>query len=326
MNEFLAAKMTAAILGTRGMDVNGVEWQAGFQIWKEGSGMDLNNLRLFVSVVQTGSLSATAEKLGMPIATLSRRLGDLESTLKTQLLDRSRRGATPTMHGQRLYEQVYLSIDSLTQAESLFSGHDRLSGTLRISTFSASYSPLLDTIHEFRKRHPEVHVHCQATDRLIDLIADGIDIAVRFGNLHTDDIIARRWGEVGTKIVAHPDLLARLGMPDSPDALTGYPCAVWAQHEQREYHWLFSDRLVRIDPVFTSNDSHALAHVARTGMALSMLSDNFADELISRDGLVEVLAEHPKPVYPVHLIHLARRHPSSLVKAFLEACGSWGRG
>lgn len=81
--------------------------------------MDLNNLRLFVSVVQSGSLSASAEKLGIPMATISRRLSELEKSLNTQLLDRSKKGAKPTMQGQRLYEQVYLPIDQLSQSENL---------------------------------------------------------------------------------------------------------------------------------------------------------------------------------------------------------------
>ena len=282
--------------------------------------MDLNNLRLFVSVVQSGSLSASAEKLGIPMATISRRLSELEKSLNTQLLDRSKKGAKPTMQGQRLYEQVYLPIDQLSQSENLFAAQDKLSGTLRISTFSATYRPLLDIIGAFRKRHPDVQIHCQITDKLLDLIADGIDIAVRFGELHTDSVIARKWGEVGTKIVAHPDLLARLGVPENPDSLTNFPCAVWAQTEQRAYHWQFAGHAVKIRPVFTSNDSHALAHAAKQGMALSMLSDHFADELIAEHGLVEVLADYRKPLYPVHLIYLAQRHPSSLVRAFLALC------
>lgn len=279
--------------------------------------MDLNNLRLFVAIVQTGSFSATSEKLGVPIATVSRRLGELEQSLNTQLLDRSKKGAKPTMAGQRLYEQVYLSIDQLTQAENLFHSQDKLTGTLRISTFSG-FRPLWDKIAEFERRYPDVQVYCQITDRIVDLIEDGIDIAVRAGELHTDSVIAKKFGNIGNKIIAHPNLLAKVGTPQHPKDLANLPCAAWAKNGQREHHWPFAEQAVKIQPILASNDSHALAYFAKKGQAFVMLSDYFADELIAEHGLVEVLAEFPKPTFPVHLLYLSQRHPSSLVQAFLQ--------
>ncbi|VEG13328.1 LysR family transcriptional regulator [Moraxella cuniculi] len=280
--------------------------------------MDLNNLRLFVAIVQTGSLSAASEKLGVPIATISRRLGELEQALNTQLLDRSKKGAKPTMAGQQLYEQVYLSIDQLAQAENLFQSA-RLSGVLRISTFSG-FNPLWDKIALFQARYPDVQVHCQITDRVVDLIEDGIDIAVRAGELHTDSVIAKKFGNIGNKIIAHPNLLAKVGTPQHPKDLANLPCAAWAKNGQREHHWQFAEQAVKIQPILASNDSHALAHFAKKGQAFVMLSDYFADQLIAEHGLAEVLTDFAKPAYPVHLLYLSQRHPSSLVQAFLAVC------
>lgn len=111
----------------------------------------------------------------------------------------------------------------------------KICGVLRISTFSG-FSPLWDKIALFQARYPDVQVHCQITERVVDLIEGGIDIAVRMGELQTENVIAKKFGEVGTKIVAHPDLLAKVGTPKRPKDLANLPCVAWAKNGQREFH------------------------------------------------------------------------------------------
>lgn len=287
--------------------------------------MDLNNLRLFVAVYQAESFSKAAEQLNMPVATVSRRIAEFEKSLHTQLFDRYKTGVKPTALGLQLYEKVYLSLDNLTQATQAFIGEQQeLSGYLRISTVSAC-EPIWTAIAAFQAAYPQVKVHCQATDRLLDLIEDGIDVAFRMGDLHTENVIARKIMEVKSVLLAHPDFLARYDTPKTPQDLTALPFACWARAGQKTVTLQFDAQAVNIEPIFTSNDVYTIAHQAKTAHAICQLPDYMAQELIEKFGLIELMSATPTPTYPVHAIYPAHRHPSAMVKTFLEFCGRFLR-
>ncbi|KGQ70060.1 transcriptional regulator [Chelonobacter oris] len=282
--------------------------------------MDLNAIRLFVAVVQAGSLSKASQQLDVPIATISRQLKALEKSLNTQLFDRFKTGVKPTMLGQKLYEDVYLSVDNLLQAErALGDTQQQLSGKLRISTPSG-FEPVWDWVSAFQQQHPQVEVHCLVTDRVLDLVEDGIDVAFRVGDLHTDSVIARELMPLRAKLVATPALLARLGEPREPADLAHFPCAGWATNGQKTMQWQLGGQSVTLPCRFGANDSYALAHITQKGLVIGQLPDYIAERLIRDAGLVEVLPDHPQPSHPVHLLYPAHRHASSLIQAFLGFC------
>jgi DNA-binding transcriptional LysR family regulator len=143
--------------------------------------MDLNATRMFVAVVQAGSLSAAATRLGTPPATLSRRMRDLERQLRVQLLERSARGTKLTDAGARLYEHASRGIEALLEAEqAVVSDQARLKGRLRLS-LPQTFEPWWDLLAAFQRRYPEIEVYVYSTERRMDLIEDGIDIALRLG-------------------------------------------------------------------------------------------------------------------------------------------------
>lgn len=187
--------------------------------------MNLNTLSLFVAIVQTGSLSKASERTGVPIATISRQISELEKSLQIQLFDRQKSGVKPTMAGQKLYDEVHLSIDNLLNAKQvLLDDEQNLKGVLRISAPPA-FEPLLWWIGKFQQQFAHIHIHCTLTERYLDLANDGIDVAFRIGDLHGDDFIAKKVLTLGTKWVASPDLLARLGTPKTISDLANYPIA-----------------------------------------------------------------------------------------------------
>lgn len=187
--------------------------------------MNLNALRLFVGVCQDGSLSKTAARLNVPIATISRQISELEKSLNIQLFDRFKSGVKPTMAGQRLYEQTYLAIDNLNNAEQvLFEEQGALKGMLRISAVPAC-EPLLAWIAEFQKQFPHIQIHCTMTDRVLDMTADGIDVAFRMGDLHGEQFIAKKVLSVRSKWVARPELLAQYGRPQTVQDLANFRLA-----------------------------------------------------------------------------------------------------
>ncbi|VEB25850.1 transcriptional regulator [Actinobacillus lignieresii] len=282
--------------------------------------MDLNNLRLFVAVYQAESFSKAAEQLAIPVATVSRRIAEFEKSLSTQLFDRYKTGVKPTALGLQLYEKVYLSLDNLTQATQDFIGEQQeLSGYLRISTVSAC-EPIWAAIAEFQAEYPQVKVHCQATDRVLDLVEDGIDIAFRMGDLHTENVIARKMMDLNAVLVAHPDFLVRYGTPKTPQDLTALPFACWARAGQKSATLQLGEQAVKIEPIFTSNDVYAITHQAKSAHAICQLPDYMAQELTEKFGLVELMSDYPTPTYPIHAIYPTHRHPSAILKTFLGVC------
>ncbi|OOS23994.1 transcriptional regulator [Moraxella porci DSM 25326] len=279
--------------------------------------MNLNALSLFVSVVQDGSLSKASERLNVPIATISRQITELEKSLNIQLFDRKKSGVKPTMAGQKLYEQVYQNIDNLLQVEKAFSEHQEISGKLRISTF-AGLQEVWAWVDEFCIQYPKVQVHCQITDRVLDLVEDNIDFAFRAGDLHTDNAVARLVLSAKTKCVAHPHLLAQYGTPMTPDDLVHFPCVGFAKAEQKELMISLENKTLHLPYVFASNDVYAVAYFIRQGRGIGYLPKQMANRLIEEYGLVEVLHDYPMRTYPVHLLYLKHRYPSSVMRAFLD--------
>lgn len=279
--------------------------------------MNLNALRLFVAVVRHGSLSKTSDTLNIPIATISRQIAELEKELGIQLFDRQKSGAKPTLAGQKLYDEVHVSMDHLLGARQVLSdGENGLKGLLRVSAMPA-FEPVLAWIAGFQEKYPQVSVHCTMTDRVLDLGADGIDVAFRVGDLHGDHFIARKVLSVRPKWVAHPDLIARLGKPESLEDLANFPLAGWARNSG---DWVLkAGREARELPyVFASNDSHALEYMAVQGRAVCQLADFTVDRLVKEQGLAVVLPGWESPVFDVFIVYASHRYPSAIVRKFVE--------
>lgn len=280
--------------------------------------MNLNALRLFVSVCQDGSLSKTSERLGIPIATISRQISELEKSLNIQLFDRFKSGVKPTMAGQRLYEQTYLAMDNLINAKQvLFEEQGNLRGVLRISAVPAC-EPILAWIGQFQAKHPNVQVHCTMTDRILDMTADGIDVAFRMGELHGEQFIAKKVLTLATAWVAHPSLLAHYGTPKTVQDLANFPLAGWARNGETALSIKLGKTTYTLPYLFASNESSAVEFMAIQGRAVCQLSGDTADRLIQDYGLVQVLLDVEFPKYDVSMLYLSHRYPSSIVRAFVE--------
>lgn len=280
--------------------------------------MNLNALRLFVAVIQHGSFSKAAERTGIAIATISRQIAELEKSLNVQLLNRQKLGVKPTMAGQQLYEQVHLSIENLANIEqALFSEQAQLQGKLRISATPAC-EPVLKWVAAFQAEYPHIQVHCTMTERVLDLSADGIDVAFRIGNLHGDHFIAKKVLQLRSKWVAHPDLLAQYGIPTSLQDLARFPLAVWARNDTSKIALSHSKQAVEIPYFFASNDSYAIEYMAKQGKAVAQLADFTVDRLVAENGLKEVLFDMPNEIFDLTMIYPAHRYPSSIVRAFVE--------
>ncbi|QLB18085.1 LysR family transcriptional regulator [Mannheimia granulomatis] len=280
--------------------------------------MNLNTLRLFVAIIQNGSLSKAAERTGVPIATISRQISELEKELNIQLFDRQKSGVKPTMAGQKLYDEVHLSIDNLLNAKQvLFDDEHNLKGILRISAPPA-FLPVLQWIGEFGQTFPNIQIHCTLTERPLDLTADSIDIAFRIGELHGEHFIAKKVLSIGTKWVAHPDLIAWLGTPNTLQDLKNFPLATWAKNGESEIVIQMGKEKITLPFLFASNDSYAVEYMILEGLAIGQVSDFTAEKWIHEGRLVEILPEWDKPDFDVLMIYAAHRYPSAIVRKFVE--------
>ena len=199
--------------------------------------MDLDATRMFVAVVQTGSLSAAASRLGTPLPTLSRRIRELERQLSVQLLERSARGTKLTDAGMRLYDHAARGIEALLEAEqAVVSDQARLKGRLRLS-FPPTVQPWWDLLAAFQRRYPDIQIYVYSTERRLDLIEDGIDVSLRVGAIVHESMVARHVLSIRNILVASPKLVERFGMPAEPDALHRFPCAVWASRIDVPVRW-----------------------------------------------------------------------------------------
>ncbi|BDU21701.1 LysR family transcriptional regulator [Dyella sp. GSA-30] len=282
--------------------------------------MDLNAIRMFVAVVQAGSLSTAAARLGTPLPTLSRRIRDLERQLNVQLLERSARGTKLTDAGTRLYEHASRGIEALLEAkQAVTSDQARLKGHLRLS-LPTSFEPWWDLLAAFQERYPDIQVHVYATERRVDLIEDGIDVALRVDAIIHQGMVARHVLSYRHILVASPKLIERLGMPATPDELQRFPCAVWSPRVDVIATWALGEQMVVPKAVLSVNDYRHLYTCAVDGHVVTELPPFMVRIAIKEKRLVPLLPQCPLPEQPIHLLYPRHRHPSAIVRTYLSFC------
>lgn len=282
--------------------------------------MDLNAARMFVAVVQAGSLTAAAHKLGIPLPTLSRRMRELERQLKVQLLERSAQGTRLTDAGARLYEHANRGVEALLEAEqAVVSDQARLKGRLRLS-LPSPFEPWWELLMAFQQRYPDIQVNVHATERRVDLVADGIDVALRVGTIVHEAMVARRIFSYRHILVASPSLLQRCGIPEQPEDLHRFPCAVWSAGIDVQARWPLGQQVIDPAELLSSNDYRHLCALAVGGHAVTELPPFMASGPIREKRLVPLLPRHPLPERSIHLLYPSHRHPSTIVRTYLDFC------
>ena len=282
--------------------------------------MDLNSVRMFVSVVQAGSLSAGAARLGLPLPTLSRRIRELERQLGVQLLERSAKGTRLTDAGSRLYEHAGRGIETLHEAEQAVVGDQaRLKGRLRLSAPPA-FEPWWELLSLFQHRYPDIRLHVYTTDRRIDLIEDGIDVSLRVGAIVHEAMVAKRVVAYRHVLVAGRALVERLGQPETVEDLHRFPCAAWSSGADAATAWRLGEESFAVRSMLTTNDYSHLRARAAAGDYVTELPPFLAAPGLRAGELVALLPGKPFPEQQVNLLYPSHRHPSTIVRAYLDFC------
>jgi DNA-binding transcriptional LysR family regulator len=279
---------------------------------------DLNGMALFVAVVDAGSLSAAARQLGLPKSTVSRRLTQLESALKTPLLHRSTRSLALTDIGRAYVERARpLVREAAAIEDELLARTSRPSGLVRVSATTGFGQMVLGPVLcSFMHIEPNVRFELNLTDARVNLLQQNVDIAIRMGTLDDADLMSRKIASVTRLLCASPAYLATRGTPVAPTDLSTHDCIVTSSKLDQ---WVFSDGTEIRVPWRLAAGNIALARDAAIGGHGIALLPRFliADDLASRK-LVHVLPDHPLPKAEATALYPRDRVPSIATRLLLD--------
>lgn len=283
----------------------------------------LDAMAIFVAVAGEGSLSAAARKLNVPLATVSRKLSDLETYLRTRLLIRSTRQLTLTVAGRDYLAACRQILEQVDEAERTASGaYADAKGELIVAAplvFGRLH--VVPVAAAFLEQYPDVDVRLLLGDRNVNLLEEHVDVALRIGVLPDSSLVARQLGTIRRVVCASPSYLGRFGVPTSPADLGSHDCVTFEQL-MAPTTWVFGEAQaahripVRSRMTVTTADAAIAAALAGIGLT-RVLSYQVADAL--RDGsLVRVLEAHePEPV-PVNLVHSGQGRLPMKSRAFID--------
>lgn len=283
----------------------------------------LNAMAVFVRVVESGSFTAVARELNTTQPTISKLIRALEVQLGGKLIARSTRQLSLTDEGRRYYSECRQILAAVDAAEHSFkSGREIIAGPLRVAS-SVSFGRLqvAPRLGRFLERHPQVRIDLRLSDRHEDLLAEGVDVAIRIGEPRDSNLIARHLGLTRRLTVAAPAYLARHGEPTTPEQLVDHNCLVFSElPEPRRWRYRRGARwqAIDVDGNLSSNSSEAIRELvlAGSGIALSPLW-LFAEDL--RAGRVRaLLADYVCEALPIQALLPANRRQSARVRAFLD--------
>jgi DNA-binding transcriptional LysR family regulator len=284
----------------------------------------LKAMSILVQVVDSGSFSGASRVLGIPLATVSRQVTELEAHLGTRLLTRTTRRLALTDAGEAYLAAARRILDDIDETERAAAGEFHTPRGELIVTAPVCFGRLhtLPVIRDFLAAYPQIDVRLALSDRNLHLLEDHIDMAVRIGALPDSGLVATKVGSVRTVVVASPDLLAAHGTPKTPEALSALP-GVHFDVLSPAGRWSFragDGKPVDVapHPRLTVSAADAAVWAACNGVGVTrVLSYQCADAV--RDGALRILLEdfEPEPL-PVHLIHAGRGTLPSKMRVFLD--------
>jgi len=283
--------------------------------------MDLNSAELFVKVVQKGSFSAASRYTGVPIATVSRRISELEQSLGVRLLERSTRHLRLTGAGSILYEFVSRGIQEMDAGVlALQDRETELRGTLRLS-LPPNFEPWWELLRQFQEKFPLIELDVYATERNTDLIEDGIDVALRIGDVTYLSAVVRKLLDYRHILVATPQFIKTFGQPESPQDLSNFRCAAWGKKDTL-IEWTLGGEKTRINAAIRANDYPHMRYLALQDKYITEQPPFMVSDLIAKNKLVKILPEYEFPQDSVNLLYQSRHQLSRIARVYIDYCVS----
>jgi DNA-binding transcriptional LysR family regulator len=284
---------------------------------------DLIALKAFATVVESGSFNRAADLLEASAAAVSRRISGLESALGVKLLNRTTRHIDLTEAGRQFYSDVVNILESLEEAEEkLQTGRETIKGNLRIAApLSFGVGRIAPILPVFMKRHPELKVHLQLEDRFTDLVAEGVDVAIRIGSLKDSTLVATRLASIPRVFCASPEYLALHGEPIKPEELSGHECLHYSLLSTRE-DWSFSTRDesgdIEISGPLSTNNGDVLKEATIQGLGISMMPTFIVQDALDDGRLKAILADYCPSPFGLYAVRPSRHFTPARVRALIE--------
>ncbi|WP_296746374.1 LysR family transcriptional regulator [Mesorhizobium sp.] len=283
----------------------------------------LDAMSLFAGTVEAGSLSAASRRLGMPLATVSRRLSDLEKHLRTRLLNRSTRRLTLTDAGEAYLVACRRILSEVSEAERAAAG-EYISPTGELAvTAPVVFGRLhvLPIVTGFLAAYPDVDIRLTLSDRITQLVDEHIDLAVRIGELPDSAMVATRVGSIRRITCASPGYFARHGTPARPEEIAGRDCITF-EGLAAPAAWSFvigkSETVVPVRSRLQVNTAEAAIDAAVAGLGLTKVLSYQADAAVRDGKLSVVLDAFEPPPWPVSLVHTGQGRLPVKLRAFLD--------
>ncbi|MBK0055211.1 LysR family transcriptional regulator [Stenotrophomonas sp. S39] len=283
----------------------------------------LDAMRVFVAVVERNGFSAAAQALDMSTAGVTRQVAALEKRLSTRLLHRTTRRVSPTSAGAAYYAQCVRLLAEFDALEASI-GAQALepSGMLRINApVSWGIARLGPLLAGYRQRFPQVELDLALSDRLVDMVEEGYDVAIRITREPSPALIARRLGQARITLCAAPSYLAARGTPRTPQDLEQHDClgySYWASGNQWPLQGPGGETRVTVNSILQANNGDVLREAAIAGMGVILQPDFLLEDALADGRLVRLLPEWDVPAIGIFAVYTSRSHLAPKVRSFID--------
>jgi DNA-binding transcriptional LysR family regulator len=285
----------------------------------------MEDIEAFLAVIERGSQTAAARQLGRSLQSVNRSLAALERSVGVELVRRTTRQSFATEAGLAFYRRVKPAFAAISEAR-LEAANRRIepSGLLRIAApvlFGSTY--IVPAIAEFMARYPRIEADLKTSDRPIDVVGDGFDLAIRIRELLPDSSLkARRLGELRTVVYGAPDYFARHGRPSHPDDLASHRCVMRSMREGEPEMWRFHTggqiRMVQVRGCFSTDHTSAVHAAACHGLGIGYGPFWQIRDLFDRGALEIVLEDFEAPPIPIHAVFPPSDLPPAKTRLFVD--------
>jgi DNA-binding transcriptional LysR family regulator len=283
---------------------------------------DLNDIGVFVRVIEDGSFSGAARALGLPTSTVSRRVARLEAALGARLLHRTTRKLSLTAAGRLYFERSARIIAELAEAELAVSELGSSPRGLVRGTAPVSVAGIDRLVTDFLVRYPDVQIEMDLTNRTVNLVAEGYDMAIRAGDIGDSSLIAHRLADSHLLLVASPAYLRRRGTPRTPKDLRDHDAVIYARWPSSQESWTLRGPRgpIRV-PVrgrIIANHWSVLKQAALAGLGIALMPDVYCLQELESGRLKAVLPKSTPAMGGVYVVIPSRRHLSPAVRAWVD--------
>jgi len=287
----------------------------------------LQAMTVFAKVVEQGSFARAADRLSISTSACSRLVADLEAHLETRLLNRTTRRLSLTESGQGFYErcvQLLADLDDAERAATESTASPR--GTLRLTTsINFGVRHVSPAIGEFLLKYPAVKFDVSLSDRIVDLVEEGYDLAIRIGSAGGETVVARKLGEARMVACASPAYLKAHGAPKTPEDLARHSCLTYEYMPVRNV-WPFRgkdgrEHAIRVTGPLHSNNGDLLAAAAVAGVGIAYEPEFILGPDVKAGRLLPILTSYTAPLGPIYAVYPSRRYLTAKVRTFVDFLG-----